>query len=452
MADPEARTRRLKDGREIRLARHDGVAKRCSCKHQTRCKHGWFFSVMVGGVHHRIAASKVAKLPRGATMGRTEADRYFTAWKADLVDAHHNPRPEPEPLPATVPVRTVGDVLGEYERVFVNVPSRRPDATTDMLWLTKWWRTRLADRPLPDVTAADVRAFIDERHTRKDVKGAKGGRVTSNRLLGRLRHFYNWSIERGYVATSPFQVQPGQPKLRIVKQGIEAGRTRRLRPGEEAKLMEAAPGDLKVIMVALLDTAMRIGELTALTFGDVDLTRGTLTVRPETAKTATGREVPMTARVRAIIEARLTGPNGKPQPPSAFVFGNVVGERVHPDAVRRVWESTCARVGVVDLHLHDLRREGASRLHEVGVALHTVSKWLGHSTVVQTNVYLASTADRLHDAVKMLEAARAAASTKGTKGTTDTPPACTQLAHSPDAPTDDTTGHAPASGEQLRIH
>lgn len=433
--------RRLGDGREVDVSRNRNIRKICGCPRDrwTKCPHPWHFSLMRDGVHHRTSANKVAKLKRGASMTRSVAERHFTAWKASIEKGDVQPKAKP------APARTVGNVLDEYERDFVRQPWRRPDATTDMMWLVNWWQAKLKDRPLADVTAAEVRALIDARHTRTQVNGAKGGRVTSNRLLGRLRHVYNWAIERGYATTSPFQTRPGQPKLRILKAGIESARTRRLRPGEEAKLLESAAGDLKVLVIALLDTALRIGELLALTFGDADLTRGVLTVRAETAKTATGRLVPMTSRVKAIVEARTTAPDGKPHPPSAFVFGNAVGERVHPDAVRRNWEATCKRAGSVDLHLHDLRREAASRLLEAGAALHTVSKWLGHSTVVQTSVYLASTAGHLEDAVKLLEAAR-----------TPAPPAddaaCKKLAISAQSPAFPDTGDTPASSENLSIH
>ncbi len=303
-----------------------------------------------------------------------------------------------------------------------------------MMWLVSWWRAALKERPIADITAAEVRALIDARHARAKVRGAKGGRVTSNRLLSRFRHIFNWSIERGYATTSPFHVQPGQPKLRIVKAGVEAPRTRRLREGEEAKVLKVVGGDLKMIVLTLLDTALRIGELTALTFADVDLKRSALMVRAETAKTSTAREVPMTARVKAIVESRATAPDGQPHPPSAFVFGTVTGEFVHPDAVRRAWDRTCEAAGVHDLHLHDLRREAASRLLEAGVPLHTISRWLGHTSVTQTATYLSVNAAHLHDAARLLEAS------------------CNLLANSAPPPPPPQTDAAPQDGENQQIH
>lgn len=117
--------------------------------------------------------------------------------------------------------------------------------------------------------------------------------------------------------------------------------------------------------------------------------------------------------------------------------GDAALSAVRRDAVERLCEidATCATAGVVDLHLHDLRREAASRLLEAGVALHTVSRWLGHSTVVQTSVYLASTADRLHDAVALLEAQ-----------------VCKQPANSPNQPAPPQTDARPAPSENHSIH
>ena len=64
---------------------------------------------------------------------------------------------------------------------------------------------------------------------------------------------------------------------------------------------------------------------------------------------------------------RRTDPKGQQFPPSAFVFGNEVGERVK--SVQKAWTKTCKRAGIVGLHLHDLRREFAQHQHDEPVSL-----------------------------------------------------------------------------------
>jgi integrase len=107
---------------------------------------------------------------------------------------------------------------------------------------------------------------------------------------------------------------------------------------------------------------------------------------------------------------------------AAFVFGTAVGERVGD--VKRVWQTcvlkahglkatwagsnldraSCARYQQIDVHLHDLRREFASRLLESDVPLHLVRDVLGHSNIAITSRYLASTSTALREAIAKKEA------------------------------------------------
>ena len=99
---------------------------------------------------------------------------------------------------------------------------------------------------------------------------------------------------------------------------------------------------------------------------------------------------------------RHNGPDGKPLKPTAYAFGNEVGERVR--SVRTAWKATCRRAGIVDLHLHDLRREFGSRLLESGAPLHVTRDFLGHADISQTSTYLATTVQSLEDALRHMEA------------------------------------------------
>jgi integrase len=47
-----------------------------------------------------------------------------------------------------------------------------------------------------------------------------------------------------------------------------------------------------------------------------------------------------------------------------------------------------AELKAIDLHFHDLRHEGASRLLEAGWPLHHVHEMLGHISIEQTSTYL----------------------------------------------------------------
>jgi integrase len=83
------------------------------------------------------------------------------------------------------------------------------------------------------------------------------------------------------------------------------------------------------------------------------------------------------------------------------VFGNEVGQRV--GSIKVAWQAACRRAGVVDLHFHDLRREAGSRWMEAGVPLATIQRWLGHTNISQTSVYLTTTTVGEHNAMRQFE-------------------------------------------------
>jgi integrase len=125
----------------------------------------------------------------------------------------------------------------------------------------------------------------------------------------------------------------------------------------------------------------------------------------EKTKTHQSRSIPMTARLRSVLEMRRCDPLGNKLGPDCYVFGTETGEM--SKSVKTAWENTRKRAGITGLHFHDLRREAASRLMESpGVALHEVGIWLGHNNIATTSKYLATTGIRKQATMHRFEASR----------------------------------------------
>jgi integrase len=167
-------------------------------------------------------------------------------------------------------------------------------------------------------------------------------------------------------------------------------RTRRLQPGEEERLMAAAGVHLRHLITAALDTGCRRGELLSLQWLHVAMNEDgepkALVLPAHMTKTDRGRSVPISPRLRAILQLRRLDPEGKAHGPNAYVFGNQFGEKVSD--VKLAWRGACKRAGIDGLTFHDLRREAASRLLQGGVDLLTVSMLLGHQKATTTDTYL----------------------------------------------------------------
>ena len=165
-----------------------------------------------------------------------------------------------------------------------------------------------------------------------------------------------------------------------------------MEPGEERRLLGAANPRLQNLIIAALESACRCGELLSLQWRDVDLERGEMTIRVEKAKDGDTRVLPISSRLKAVLKMAQTDPAGNDYPADKFVFGEL-GEktgnisRAWRTCVLKayghdpIWTSTAAlapasltALRAIDLHFHDLRHEGASRLLETGWPLHHVRR------------------------------------------------------------------------------
>ena len=172
--------------------------------------------------------------------------------------------------------------------------------------------------------------------------------------------------------------------------------------------MLAAKEHLQVCMTAALETGMRRGELLGLQwrdirFGDNGVAEW-IVLRPETTKTDRSRTIPISDRMATLLSQLRRDPHGVAHGLDAYVFGNAVGGRL--DSIKTAWRTTCRRAGILDLHFHDLRREGACRWFEAGVPLHHIRDLLGHADISTTSRYLSVTPTELQRSIRLAEQVR----------------------------------------------
>ena len=142
-------------------------------------------------------------------------------------------------------------------------------------------------------------------------------------------------------------------------------RDRRLLPGEEDKLLDAASPIMKSIITLAIETAMRRSELVLLEWGRVHGNK--VQLRKQDTKNGRPRVVPLSSRAMAAL------------PPEGI--GRLFD--VHPDTVSHRFDKLCKSLDIDDLHFHDLRHEGVSRLFEKGLSMVEVMAVSGHRTTSQ---------------------------------------------------------------------
>ncbi len=151
-----------------------------------------------------------------------------------------------------------------------------------------------------------------------------------------------------------------------------------------------------------LYAGLRLGEVLALTYGDLDLAAGVIHVRD--AKCGT-RMAYMNAVVKSILEEF---PGGTP---SSLLFPARDGSQLNETSVSKTFPRSVKALGLNDnvtddrqkVVFHTLRHTFASWLAIDGVPLYTISKLMGHSTIDMTMRYAHLCPDSKRDAVAMLE-------------------------------------------------
>jgi integrase len=293
-------------------------------------------------------------------------------------------------------------------------------------------RIRFGLLPAKHVTRHDVEAFrkahLEPRSlTVTNVRGhtylaRRGGIAAVRGCLGRLRAFFSWAVDKDYVDASPFRKSGQAVKGLFV---AEPGRDRRLDPGEWQRLFAAAKPHLQALMTAAIETGCRVGELLSLQWQQVRFDLNEIHLRAKETKARRRRDLPMSRRLRGLLEMRQLDAAGRRFPPSAYVFGDATGARIK--SVKTAWETarlrahgyevkrekngrltpTCRQqLAVINLRFHDLRREAGSQFLEGGMAANYVQKFLDHAKLSTTSRYLNITRDGMHAALERFEQTR----------------------------------------------
>lgn len=179
------------------------------------------------------------------------------------------------------------------------------------------------------------------------------------------------------------------------------GRMRFLTHEEADKLLEALKAksaDVHDMTVLSLFAGLRFGEIASLTWQDVDLGRGVLTIRDAKAGS---RYAFLTEQAAEMLGNR---PQGKP---SDYVFHGRKGKLDYISVTfARTVDDLKLNDGIDDPRLkicyHTCRHSYASWLIDQGADLYTVQKLLGHKTNIMTQRYAHLSENRLKDAAKAL--------------------------------------------------
>ncbi len=140
-----------------------------------------------------------------------------------------------------------------------------------------------------------------------------------------------------------------------------------------ARLRDALPDYLKPLFVTGYFTGIRLGELLAIKWDQVDWEQGFITLQAEKTKTGYARAVPiLDGEMRTWLQWSRDHADGSP-----CVFHN---DGVPFKSFRRPWTAACKAAGVPDLRFHDLRRTAVRNMRRAGVPQVVRMRITGHRT------------------------------------------------------------------------
>ena len=191
-------------------------------------------------------------------------------------------------------------------------------------------------------------------------------------------------------------------------------------PEEVWALVRAAASEQDAAMfLTAAFTGLRMGELLALRWRDVDFAGSTIRVRASyaagaltTPKSGKVRAVPMAPDVASALAqlARREHWIGDDD----LVFAGEAGAHLDGSALRRRYKAAMARAGLRPLRFHDLRHTFGTRMI-AKADIRRVQEWMGHADIQTTMRYL-HYAPRAEDAQLVAEAFHVAAPDQGGVG------------------------------------
>ena len=181
-------------------------------------------------------------------------------------------------------------------------------------------------------------------------------------------------------------------KTHLLKEPAE--RIRVLRDGDEqARVFACLPVVYHPILSIQVRIGLRIGELIALRWQDIDWGSRRITIAGKGGSLDT---VPIPTDVRNT----LWGLRGR-HPERVFVQDN--GEPMTYSGVDSAWGRALKKAGVTDLHLHDLRHTAATRLLSKSQNFRLAQKLLRHRDIRSTLRYAHALDEDLRDALEATE-------------------------------------------------
>ncbi len=244
------------------------------------------------------------------------------------------------------------------------------------------------DENLDDLDSLLVRSFVASLNRRRLARRTQG------RHLSALRGLFRYACLMGRM--------PSNPAASVPTPRLERTLPRHLRPSEIEALLEAPAGREgalglrdRALLELLYAAGLRVGELVALNWREVDLQARVLRVIGKgDRERMTPFGAPAEKALRQWLDAwedvyRRRSSGAATDQHVEPVFLNHGGGRLSARSVRRIIDRYVAETArATGAHPHALRHSFATHLLEAGADLRSIQEFLGHASLSTTQRYM----------------------------------------------------------------
>ena len=260
----------------------------------------------------------------------------------------------------------------------------------------------LGEQHIETLSRRDIQEFLSNQKAEGNIRtgGGKLSATSANLMLTVLNLAFEYACDMDMVEQNPC--------ARIRRSREEAKKVEAFTKDEQRKIESAIieSEDPRLFGILLcLYTGIRIGELLALEWPDVDIQQGFISVnktvyrdkdesgewqlivdKPKTA--SSNRVIPLPSYITQMMIVR------KDAAKSNYVIENKKGERMSIRSYQYMFERLTEKVGARKLNFHALRHTFATRAIECGMDIKTLSEIMGHKNAsITLNRYAHSMMD-----------------------------------------------------------
>ena len=258
-----------------------------------------------------------------------------------------------------------GTFIGQHETVtleFLLSRWEREVLKNLKSWPVERYKVALVQKQLGHLTLEKLTSKVLVNY--RDQRLTEVSNQTVKHELGLIRRAMKKGIEWGYLGSVPFLTSPSLKGQ---------ARTRRLKQDELNHLIESCDPYLQNVVILLIETAMRRGELVAIQHKDIDVNQRL--VRLSDTKNGEDRIIPLSSRAMSAIQ---------------YLIKHSQSEKLlnySKEWLTKKFIVKCKELGIENFRLHDLRHEGVSSLFEKGLNMIEVSAISGHKDMAMLKRY-----------------------------------------------------------------